>query len=97
MEKTTSNSIAWAIHYLALRPDIQDRLRAEVVAMGKAPNMDYTTIESLRLLDNLYHEVLRMRSGGKRRCGPPPEPRFPLFSPLRSQKANSEQSHICYA
>lgn len=72
--ETTSNSIAWAIHYLALRHDIQDRLREEVLAMGNAPSMDYATIESMRLLDNLYYEVLRLRSGGRHHGLVPPCP-----------------------
>lgn len=63
--ETTSNTIAWAVHYLALYPAIQDRLRAEVRAVGDVPNMDYATIENMRLLDNLYREVLRVRSAGE--------------------------------
>ena len=74
--ETTSNTICWAIHYLAQSPNFQDRLRDEVLAMGDAPNMEYTTIESMRVLDNLYHEVLRVRSGGKaaNRASPIPAP-----------------------
>lgn len=76
--ETTSNTIAWAIHYLALYPSIQDRLRAEVRAVGDEPNMDYATIENMRLLDNLYREVLRVRSAGE----PPfPHPRPPQEYP----------------
>ena len=63
--ETTSNSIAWAIHYLAVHQELQARLRAEIIAKGNAPNMEYAEIESMRVLDNLYHEVLRVRSGGK--------------------------------
>ena len=45
--------------------------------MGDAPNKDYATIESMQLLDNLYHEVLRLRSGGKRHpCPSPSKPKL---------------------
>ena len=74
--ETTSNTIAWAVHYLALYPAIQDRLRAEIRAVGDVPNMDYATIENMRLLDNLYREVLRVRSAGK-----PPLPPSPSHPP----------------
>ncbi|PKS05911.1 hypothetical protein jhhlp_007742 [Lomentospora prolificans] len=59
--ETTSNTLAWAIHYLGLNRQIQDRLRKEVIdAMGRTGfDMDYNTIERIQLLDNLYHEVLR--------------------------------------
>ncbi|SPO01403.1 related to benzoate 4-monooxygenase cytochrome P450 [Cephalotrichum gorgonifer] len=61
--ETTSNTIAWAVHYLALYPDIQDRLREEALeAAGGAQNMEYAAIENMKLLDNIYREVLRVRS-----------------------------------
>lgn len=63
--ETTSNTISWAIHYLSIHTEVQDCLRAEILAMGDAPNMDFTTIESMRQLDNLYREVSRLRSAGK--------------------------------
>lgn len=80
--ETTSNTIAWAVHYLALYPAIQDRLRAEIRAVGDVTNMDYATIENMRLLDNLYREVLRVRSAGEPPFPPPlPNPRAPRRYP----------------
>ena len=84
--ETTSNTIAWAVHYLALYPAIQDRLRAEIRAVGDVQNMDYATIENMRLLDNLYREVLRVRSAGES----PPSPR----SSFRSSKKKNQSRMV---
>ena len=78
--ETTSNTISWAIHYLSIHTEVQDRLRAEILAMGDAPNMDFTTIESMRQLDNLYREVSRLRSAGKH-ATPYPSSSVPLCPP----------------
>lgn len=65
--ETTSNTLAWAIHYLSLNRPLQARLRKEVIdAAGRTGfDMDYSTIERMQLLDNIFHEVLRVRSSGK--------------------------------
>ncbi|CAI4213054.1 unnamed protein product [Parascedosporium putredinis] len=62
--ETTSNTLAWAIHYLGLNRPIQDRLRKEMIdAVGPtALGMEYNTIDSLPLLDNVYREILRVKS-----------------------------------
>lgn len=70
--ETTSNTIAWAIHYLGLNRPIQDRLRKEMIdAVGPtALGMEYNTIDSLPLLDNVYREILRVKSSGKSTIAP---------------------------
>ena len=62
-EDTTSNSIAWAIFYLAQHPEIVDKVREEVSAFVN----DKGVIDSVEKLDNLEYteqvanETLRMK------------------------------------
>lgn len=58
--ETTASGLVWAIHALTLYPDIQERLRAEALALLKqTPTPDYSGIENLKYLHNFTREVLR--------------------------------------
>ncbi|KAF8180714.1 cytochrome P450 [Mycena galopus ATCC 62051] len=55
---TTSSALTQMFHILSQRPDIQEKLRAEIV---EAPeHMDYDELGSLAGLDAFVHEVLRL-------------------------------------
>ncbi|KAJ7832878.1 cytochrome P450 [Mycena olivaceomarginata] len=55
---TTSSSLARMFHVLALFPDIQKKLRAEIVESSE--HMDFDQLGSLPYLDGYVHEVLRL-------------------------------------
>ncbi|EJD04362.1 cytochrome P450 [Fomitiporia mediterranea MF3/22] len=60
---TTAISIAWALHYLALDPTIQNRLREELATCYADPstNTDYIdALDNLPFLDAVVHETLRL-------------------------------------
>ncbi|KAI9688043.1 MAG: hypothetical protein M1822_001548 [Bathelium mastoideum] len=66
--ETTSSAFTWTAHMLAIHPDIQSRLRAEVhqhvpspSASSSSPTIDLASIlESLPLLNAVCNETLRM-------------------------------------
>ncbi|KAI0837000.1 cytochrome P450 [Hypoxylon sp. FL0890] len=59
--ETTSGALTWASYVLATRPDIQDKLRDEVIQnLGTSGTPDYTKIERLTFLKNFLQEVLRV-------------------------------------
>lgn len=63
--ETSANSLMWATNTLSIRPDIQNKLRAEVQGLlARKPNPDYADIEGLRYLDNFCKENLRFQSPG---------------------------------
>jgi cytochrome P450 len=69
--ETTASSLQWATHALTIFPDMQDRLRAEILGMlDETPEPGYTEIESLRYLNNFCREVLRAYCPGKGLCQP---------------------------
>jgi cytochrome P450 len=55
---TTSSSLARMFHVLALFPDIQKKLRTEIVESSE--HMDFDQLGSLPYLDGYVHEVLRL-------------------------------------
>jgi cytochrome P450 len=60
--ETSAGSLTWTTYALAMNPSIQDRLRDEIL---KATNngtveLDYITIETLHLLNNVLRESLRL-------------------------------------
>lgn len=57
--ETTSVSMTWALLELARNPDIQTKLRAELLAFGSDPTYDQLT-NSLPYLDAVVHETLRL-------------------------------------
>ncbi|KAM7187881.1 cytochrome P450 [Rhypophila sp. PSN 637] len=70
--ETTASSLTWAIFVLVTRPEIQDKLRAEIIQFVTSPsNPDnnpgtdeegayYNAIESLPYLHNFAREVMRL-------------------------------------
>ncbi|OTA92454.1 hypothetical protein M434DRAFT_396436 [Hypoxylon sp. CO27-5] len=59
--ETTSGALTWASYVLATRPDIQDKLRDEVVEnLGTSGIPSYTDIERLPFIKNFLQEVLRV-------------------------------------
>jgi len=55
---TTSSALARMFHVLALFPDVQKELRAEIVESSE--HMDFDQLGSLAYLDGYVHEVLRL-------------------------------------
>ncbi|KAF6822288.1 Cytochrome P450 709B2 [Colletotrichum musicola] len=63
--ETSGNTLTWATNRLCIRPDIQDKLRAEVQGLlARKPNPDYADLEGLRYLDNFCKESLRFQASG---------------------------------
>ncbi|KAI1113714.1 cytochrome P450 3A5 [Nemania sp. NC0429] len=61
--ESTANTIAWALYVLSTRHEIQDLLRAEIVAFLKSdPTPTYEEITGLPYLNNFVREVLRLYS-----------------------------------
>uniref|UniRef100_A0A182KH02 Cytochrome P450 n=1 Tax=Anopheles christyi TaxID=43041 RepID=A0A182KH02_9DIPT len=60
---TVSTLSAFMAHELAINPDVQDKLRAEIdsvrTAIGGADKLNYETIQSMRYLDMVVNETLR--------------------------------------
>ncbi|KAG8158254.1 hypothetical protein KVR01_012015 [Diaporthe batatas] len=57
--ETTAHTLAWCTHTLATRPDIQDRLRGDLLGLAtKDPS--FSDIDALPYLNNFVHEVLRV-------------------------------------
>ncbi|KAG6893954.1 hypothetical protein C0992_008024, partial [Termitomyces sp. T32_za158] len=61
---TTSNALSRTLHTLALHPEAQERLRAEVVEARQAHNGDipYDNLVSLPFLDAVCRETLRLHA-----------------------------------
>ncbi|CAG8647251.1 22755_t:CDS:2 [Cetraspora pellucida] len=60
--ETTSTALSWALYFLAKNPDMQDRLRKEILDIF--PDRDchptFDQIEHLKYLECVFKEVLRM-------------------------------------
>ncbi|KAF0546601.1 cytochrome P450 [Gigaspora margarita] len=58
---TTSQSLSWSLYFLSKHPEIQDRLREELVQAFPDPNFQTTfdEIEHLKYLDSVIKEILR--------------------------------------
>ncbi|GJE97231.1 cytochrome P450 [Phanerochaete sordida] len=60
---TTSNALARILHLLCLYPDVQEKLRAEVLearAQNGSAELDYDTLVGLPYLDAVCRETLRL-------------------------------------
>ncbi|KAI6083023.1 cytochrome P450 [Hypoxylon rubiginosum] len=61
--ETTSGALTWASYVLATRPDIQDKLRDEVIqSLGTVGVPTYADIENLHYMKNFLQEVTRVYS-----------------------------------
>ncbi|KAH4004636.1 hypothetical protein HBH98_034170 [Parastagonospora nodorum] len=58
--ETSATTLTWAVHVLSTRPDIQTRLRNEIMTLPSCGEPDYTQLEGLRYLHNFCREVLRV-------------------------------------
>ncbi|KAK3697995.1 hypothetical protein QZH41_014378, partial [Actinostola sp. cb2023] len=60
--ETSSNTLAMSAYYLALNPDVQERLRCEIlIAQQTNPDMPlYELVQELEYLDCVINEVLRL-------------------------------------
>lgn len=62
-EDTTAHSLGWAAWYAARRPDVQDRLRAEAIAvLGDHPIADHPASLRLEYADAVVREAIRLHS-----------------------------------
>ena len=57
---TTSNSLARTLQCLADRPDVQQRLRAEIIEAFHGGELDYETLMNLPYLSAVCRETLRL-------------------------------------
>ncbi|KAG6817152.1 hypothetical protein H0H87_012113 [Tephrocybe sp. NHM501043] len=94
---TTSNALSRTLHLLAMNPDLQDRLRQEVIRARKANAEDipYDDLVALPLLDAVCRETLRLH---------PPVPRvlrvarqdisLPLSTPIKGIDGREMESIV---
>ncbi|KZT73906.1 cytochrome P450 [Daedalea quercina L-15889] len=57
---TTSNALSRILHMLALHPDVQEKLRQELLGAGAAGGMEYDELNRLPFLDCICRETLRV-------------------------------------
>ncbi|KAM5535780.1 hypothetical protein V8D89_010594 [Ganoderma adspersum] len=57
---TTSNATARLLHLLALNPDVQKRLRTEIVEAQAGEEISYDRLNDLPFLDSVCRETLRL-------------------------------------
>ncbi|KIJ59409.1 hypothetical protein HYDPIDRAFT_140642 [Hydnomerulius pinastri MD-312] len=94
--ETMSISLTWALIEIALKPEVQTKLREELLEFGADPTYDQLS-SSLPYLDAVVHEILRLH---------PPVPEFrrvaaeddvvPLSEPIRT-KSGQLVDHISVA
>jgi cytochrome P450 len=62
-EDTTANTLAWMMHFMAEYPEVQAMMREETErvfgAAERAP--DYASVESLRYIEAVAHETMRLK------------------------------------
>ncbi|OSD07831.1 cytochrome P450 [Trametes coccinea BRFM310] len=57
---TTSNTLARILHVLAEHPDVQTKLREEILAAGDGGDLTYEALQALPYLDAVVKETLRV-------------------------------------
>jgi cytochrome P450 len=57
---TSASVLAWALYLTAMRPDIQDRLHAEAVAVFGDREPEFSDMRKLRLARDVFRETLRL-------------------------------------
>lgn len=57
---TTSNSLTWMTYFLSQYPEIQEKVRAEVDAVLKGNDPDFTTCKELVYMEYVIYETLRL-------------------------------------
>ncbi|KAJ8722081.1 hypothetical protein PYW08_004483 [Mythimna loreyi] len=58
--ETSSTLLSFAIHVLATKPELQDKLRAHIKEMTEGKELDYDLIAQLHYLDGFLLETLRV-------------------------------------
>lgn len=59
---TTSSALSRMFHLLATHPEIQEKLREELItATEKGEDLDYSSLDELPYLDAVCKETLRLR------------------------------------
>ena len=58
--ETSASALTWACHLLAHRDDIQQRMHAEIAALGNLQTLQPGDIKSLELTRNVFRETLRL-------------------------------------
>jgi len=57
---TTSSTLTFAVHYLIKYPEIQEKLREEILdVIGSSEKVSFEHIQDMKYLDNLIYETLR--------------------------------------
>lgn len=80
--ETTASALLWATYALIKHPDVQTRLRAEILAMLKeTPVPGYLEIEGLSYLNNFCKEILRLYCPGNSPPLSPPSSRTAPATP----------------
>jgi cytochrome P450 len=61
-EDTTANTLAWMMHFMVERPDVQARMREEVDrVLGPARRIpDYATADAMPYIEAVAHEAMRL-------------------------------------
>ena len=57
---TTSNALARALQLLAQNPDVQEKLRKEIVEARNGQDLPYDNLVDLPFLDAVCRETLRL-------------------------------------
>ena len=57
---TTSNALARTLHVLSQRPDVQKKLREEILDARDGNDLPYDVLDTLPYLDAVCKEVLRV-------------------------------------
>ena len=57
---TTSNALARVLHLLSTHPDVQSKLRQEIVNARSQGDLDYNELVGLPYLDAVCRETLRL-------------------------------------
>ena len=56
--ETSASALSWALYLLALYPQVQERVAAEAVSLGQAP--DFSELSKLKYTRDVFREVLRL-------------------------------------
>ena len=56
--ETSASAMGWALHLLALFPDVQERVAVEAAGLGDAP--DFAALAGLKFTRDVFREVLRL-------------------------------------
>ncbi len=56
--ETSASALAWALYLLALYPEVQDKVAAEVAQLGETP--EFSQLSKLKYTRDVFREVLRL-------------------------------------